>query len=115
MRATRLGNMDLLLLINREELSKIKDASKNGETLASCKIRSQYGLDGTEIKLIYDSERSQYSDNGLDCSEVVRHLQDPPIPVYIADYRVAQRLENEELCISAFLQYKLEIKVEETI
>ena len=112
MRATRLGNMDLLLTINREELSKIENASKGGEILASSKIKSAYGLDGIEIKLIYDSERSPYSDNGLDCSEVVRHIKDPPIPVYITDYRVAQRLKNEELCISAFLQYKLEIKVE---
>ena len=110
----RLGNLDIRLFLASDEFSQAKKFAleniDSDRVVATGKIKSTEDdpLYGTEVNLIYNPKRDR--DCGVDCSEMIRHFEDPPIPVYISG-RAVRNLSNGELCGSAFLQYKLEIKV----
>lgn len=112
MEAKRLGNLDILLIVKRNKLERALSL-RPGTLIDKCPIKSGYSNDpvhGNEIQLIYNPNRDRA--NGFDCSEVVEHLQNPPIPVYIAPRGIKLVLEDGESG-GAFLSYQLRVKVED--
>lgn len=113
MQVLRLGNMDIHIILNSADFSELENLAKNTNqsTVATAQIQAPpYDpLTGKELSLIYDPDRDV--DNGVDCTEMISHFKEPPIPVYIAD-RGVQRLKNREPCGSAYKFAKVEIRVQ---
>ena len=114
MQVVRLGNLDIHFILTQDEVLLLEDLVKREEVnevviaTAFLRARSYDPLQGKEASLIY-SPRCNV--DGADCSEMVEHFENPPIPVYIAG-RGLQRLKTGEICGGAYLSTKVEVKVE---
>ena len=109
MKVKRLKNLDLVAYLNKDEISKIEQASE-GEVIASGEIED---FNQKKLELIYSSKKDIYSDRGVDCSDVRKRFGEKILPVYITRRDIAQRLRKGDYCGSSFFQYKLELKAKE--
>lgn len=113
MKVVRFGNGDFTLLLTQDELAEARSLASVGymeKMLSEAKIEAGKAdpLRGKKIQLIYSSIRN--FDCGVDCSDMIRHLTKPSIPVYFS-MRAIRRLEQGEFCGSAYGDAKLFIKV----
>ena len=112
MRAIRFGNGDISLILTQGGFSSIRSLAEE-KLVASARIQATEGdpLKDKEIQLIYHPTKNVgFRDCGIDCSEMIRHFDSPPIPVYISKETV-RTLENREFCGSCYIDAKLIIKV----
>ena len=116
MKVLRRGNGDISLTLTQNEFRKLKECDEKQERqdIATAEIipfppDSSDPLEGKKVAFIYDASRDR--DCGLDCSEMIKHFNSPPIPVYISS-RAVKRLEEGEFCGSCYADAKLEIKLE---
>jgi len=113
MQAFRLGNMDLLLRINSEEFSELEGLVQTSESkvFAESKLRAQNPsdpLNNRSIELIYDSSRE--GSCGLDTSEIINHLKEGTIPIYLSQ-RAVDFLKQNGRVESAYQSARVTIKL----